>query len=162
MARNRSSFFERLTGGTHVDVDNVDQALPQKRGKKILQASDGEVDEIEELAEEEEGQLTLDVFQTPEEIVVQSFIAGARLDDIDVSITQDMLTIRGRRQQSQETETDNYYYQELYWGSFSRSVLLPQEVDVDNAQATLKNGLLTIRLKKLDRERVQKLRVRHE
>jgi len=159
MVQIRPSFFERLTGS--VSVSSFDTPIEPEQSPVGETQSDAVII-TDEGEPEEEGQLTLDVFHTPEELVVQAFVAGVRLDELDVSITQDMLTIRGNREMPQETESENYYYQELYWGPFSRSVLLPQEVDVDGASASLKNGLLTIRLKKLDRGRVQKLRIRNE
>ncbi|OGZ41886.1 MAG: hypothetical protein A3C80_04270 [Candidatus Ryanbacteria bacterium RIFCSPHIGHO2_02_FULL_45_43] len=161
MPKERRSFFERLTGSMNVESNSeaggeTAQLRPNARTAKEANEKNND------WAEEEEGQLTIDVFQTPDEIVIQGFVAGVRLDDLDVSITQDMLTIRGRRQRLNETTDEDYYYQELYWGSFARSILLPQEVDADDAQATLKNGMLTIRLKKRDKKRIQKLRVKHE
>ena len=152
----KPSFFERLTGGLSVDDEPAEVIEPTPTRTKTPAKQTGS------WSEDEEGQLTLDVFQTGDEIVIQAFVAGVRLDDLDVAITQDKLTIRGKRENTQEVHDDNYFYQELYWGGFSRSVLLPEEVDVDSAQATMKTGLLTIRLKKLDRARVQKLRVKNE
>ena len=89
-------------------------------------------------------------------------MAGVRPDDLDVQITRDMVTLRGKREQSRQVENDNYFYQELYWGTFSRSIALPQEIDVDGAEASLKQGLLTIRLPKLDKNRTERLRVKNE
>ena len=109
-----------------------------------------------------EGQLLVDVHQTAEEIVVQAVVAGVKPEDLDVSITHEMVTIRGKRERHREVSNDNYFYQELYWGGFSRSVMLPQEVDVDGAEATIRSGMLTIRLPKLDKERIQKLRIKQE
>ncbi|OGZ48389.1 MAG: hypothetical protein A3C83_03240 [Candidatus Ryanbacteria bacterium RIFCSPHIGHO2_02_FULL_47_25] len=79
-----------------------------------------------------------------------------------MQITRDMITVRGKREQAREVSGDSYYYQELYWGSFSRSIMLPHEIDVDEAEATLKNGLLTVRLPKLDKNRAERLRVKNE
>lgn len=158
MPRQKRSFLERLTGSVNAEEAEV---VEQKRVKPVSRQTE-EQNDNEEWMEDEEGQLTLDVYQTPDDLVVQSFIAGVRLDELDVSITQDMLTIKGKRARTEEVPNEDYYYQELYWGSFARSVLLPQEVDVDEAQATLKNGLLTIRLRKRDKDRIQKLRVKHE
>jgi len=72
------------------------------------------------------------------------------------------VTLRGKREKQREVSGNDYFYQELYWGAFSRSILLPQEVDADEAQATIKNGLLTIHLPKLDKARVAKLKVKNE
>jgi len=151
MARTKGSFFERITGSVDIPEEEVTSPSPTVSVEKNTEAP-----------AEEEGQLTIDVYQTPEDVVIQSFVAGVRLDNLDVSITQDMLTVRGKREQAQEATEDDYYYTELYWGSFSRAISLPQEVDIDSAQASMKNGVLTIRLKKLNRERVQKLRVKNE
>lgn len=110
-------------------------------------------------AEAEEGQLTIDVYQTEANIVIKSTIAGVNPEDIDVSITNDMVTIRGKRVKDEKIETENYYYQELYWGGFSRSVILPVEVDADKAKAGIKNGILTIKLPKAEKVKTKKISV---
>lgn len=97
----------------------------------------------------EEGHLTVDVFQSGKDIVIQSTIAGTDPKDIDVSITKDMVTIKGHRSSDEKTKSTDYYHRELYWGSFSRSILLPAEIDPDSAKASIKNGVLTIRLPKV-------------
>ena len=108
---------------------------------------------------EEEGQLTVDVFQTDDEIVIKSTIAGVTADDLDISITNDMVTIKGSRSSDEKIKQSDYYYQELYWGSFSRSIILPEEIDADNAKASMKNGVLTIRLPKLAKSRIKKVKI---
>lgn len=119
-----------------------------------------EPDWLEEAAEGEEGQLTIDVYQTPLEIVIKSTVAGVNPEDIDISIANDMVTIKGRRIREKEVRAEDYYYQELYWGAFSRSVILPVEVDSDKAKATIKNGILTIRLPKSEKIKAKKIKVR--
>lgn len=108
---------------------------------------------------EEEGQLTVDVYQTDDEIVIKSTIAGVTADDLDISITNDMVTIKGSRGSEEKIKQSDYYYQELYWGTFSRSIILPEEIDADNAKASMKNGVLTIRLPKLAKSRTKRIRV---
>jgi len=147
--KDKRSFFEKLTG-THKE-DEEEQNIGA--GKSFME-------EVEQ--ENEEGQLTVDVYQSPAEIVIQAIVAGVKPEDLDVSITQEMVTLRGKREDSRRIERENFFYQELYWGSFSRSILLPQEIDPDEAEATLKNGLLTIKLPKLDKERVQKVKIKSE
>ena len=115
-----------------------------------------------EEVEGEEGQLTIDVYQTESEIVIKSTIAGVNPEDIDISITNDMVTIRGKRTKDETINTENYYYQELYWGAFSRSVILPVEVDADRAKAIIKNGILTIKLPKSEKVKTKKINVRAE
>ncbi|MCK5510959.1 Hsp20/alpha crystallin family protein [Candidatus Parcubacteria bacterium] len=105
--------------------------------------------EKEWLAEDyEEGQLSIDVYQTPAEIIVKSTIAGVKPEDIDISINNDMLTIRGKREMQETINNNHYLYRECYWGSFSRSVILPVEVEANKIEATLENGILTVTLPK--------------
>ena len=153
MARDKRSFFERLTGGVHVDEydDSFTDEVEIKEESRLPQQPE---------EEEAEGQLTVDVYQTPDEIVIRALVAGVRPDDLDVSITRDMVTIRGKREEGREVTDDNYFYRELYWGGFTRTILLPQEVEVESAQASEKHGLLTIRLPKIDKEKQTKLKVK--
>ncbi|MEK9166326.1 MAG: Hsp20/alpha crystallin family protein [Patescibacteria group bacterium] len=156
------SFFEKLTGSVKVDSPDwsAENAVRELRDEEpeteLAKAKSGW------LKADEEGELTVDVYQTPDDIVIQTTVAGVRPDELDVSITQEMVTIKGKRQRAHEVSDKDFFYKELYWGSFSRSLLLPQEVDADEAQATFKNGLLTIRLPKLDKARIQRLRVKTE
>src|SRR3989338_6320571 len=174
MPKDRRSFFERLTGSVPADEyfeeeeeTTAGPAQPQAH-LAVTQAKTRPKPrmpvkkEDEWLAQEEEGQLTVDVYQDEDDIIVQSTVAGVRPDDLDVQITRDMVTIRGKREQTREITKNDYFYQELYWGSFSRSILLPSEVDVDESEATLKNGLLTVKLPKLDRNRSERLKVKNE
>jgi HSP20 family protein len=106
-----------------------------------------------------EGQLSVDVYQTPKEIVVKSTIAGVEPADLDIYLHDDLLTIRGKRSKTTEEKTANYFYEECYWGGFSRSVILPVEVDPNNISATLKNGILTIRLPKIERKKTVNIKI---
>jgi HSP20 family protein len=155
MPKDRRSFFERLTGSLPAIGRDDDEKEPDFRREETERKSS-----LPEASDE--GQLLIDVHQTPDEIIIQSVVAGVKPDDLDVAITQDMVTIRGRREKSKEISKDDYFYQELYWGSFSRSILLPQEIDVEASEATLKNGLLVVKLPKIDKTRVQKLKIRQE
>jgi HSP20 family protein len=94
----------------------------------------------------EEGQLSVDVFRDKNDLVIRSTIAGTKPEDIDVSVHGDLLTIRGKRETDREVKEDDWYYRECYWGAFSRSVVLPYEVLADKAEASLKNGVLEIRI----------------
>ena len=152
----KPSFFERLTGGVRMEDNERTQAsqapLIMKTGEMGRSAA------AEENAEE--GELAVDVYQTPDAIVVKAMIAGVKLDDLDVSISRDTVTLRGKRQDEREVVSDDYFFRELYWGSFSRIILLPEEVEPEEAEATEKNGLLTIRLPKIDKKKVAKLKVK--
>ena len=151
------SFFERLTGSVPAEDFEEETFQDQK-----ITAPSAHITHEAILPQEEEAQLTIDMFQTSDEIILQAMVAGVRSEELDISITQDMVNINGKRMRTHTAAEDNFYYKELYWGNFSRSILLPQEVDSEEAQATMKNGLLTIRLPKLDKTRVQKLRIKTE
>lgn len=122
-----------------------------------------EHNELSKISDEGEGQLTVDVYQTPDDIVVESTIAGVAPDNIDIDVTSESVTIRGERHQENQVAESDYFYKECFWGRFSRSIILPQEVDPEKAHSTLKNGVLTIKLPKIHRNKAKKLKVsRHE
>lgn len=168
MIQGKKSFLERLTGSVNLEDYNNDifDDEPRKSvntgGNSSEFLSERDTDKNTDWMEEEnsEGQLTVDVFQTPEEIIIRALVAGVRPDQLDVSITRDMVIIKGKREESKEVSDDNYFYKELYWGSFSRTILLPQEVDVENAEATQKHGLLTIKMPKIDKAKQTRLKVK--
>lgn len=149
MAKKRS-FFERLTGA--VSVEEYDNDLVP------VETETGEKSWLEE--DSGEGQLTVDVYQTNNEIVIRTMVAGVRPEDLDIAITRDMVTIKGKRESERTISNEDYFHKELYWGSFSRTILLPAEVDVEEAEATEKHGLLMIRLPKINKDKQAKLRVK--
>lgn len=102
----------------------------------------------QEFADETEGELMLDIYDEGSHFVVQSTVAGVQPDSIDISLDANTLTIRGERSDSRESRDKSYYLKELYWGRFSRSVVLPEEVEGDKVEASMKNGLLTVRIPK--------------
>jgi HSP20 family protein len=111
--------------------------------------------------DEGEGQLAIDVYQTKDSLVIEAPIAGVTdAENLDVSITTESVTIRGKREKETKVKEDDYFYQECYWGRFSRSIILPQEIDAEKAEATIKNGILIIKLPKLHRQKTKKLRVK--
>jgi len=110
----------------------------------------------------EEGQLSVDVYQTKDAIVIKSTIAGVRPEDIDISINNDMVTIKGKRELESTISEDDYFYQECYWGGFSRSIILPVEIIADKVNASLKNGVLTISLPKAKKAQAFSIKVKEE
>lgn len=117
------------------------------------------VSKKQEKKDDYDGQLTVDVFQTNGDIIVRSTIAGVDQNDIDISVTKEMVTIKGKRMTPEKLNSSDYYYQELFWGPFSRSIILPEDIDADNAKASMKNGLLTIRLPKLSKTKTKKIQI---
>ena len=110
------------------------------------------------LSEEMEGQLAIDVYQTPDELIVESTIAGVKLDDIDIDVSSEKVTVRGERHRDSKTAPGHdYFWQECFWGKFSRSIILPEEIDPDKAHFTLKRGVLSIFLPKVHKDRVRKI-----
>jgi HSP20 family protein len=108
---------------------------------------------------ESEGWLTVDVYQTPGEIVVESAVAGVNPDELDIIATPDSVSIKGERRREKEVRKDDYLHQECYWGRFSRSIILPQEVDPEAAEVHFRNGILTIHLPKATRQKSKRLKV---
>ncbi|HWH07321.1 MAG TPA: Hsp20/alpha crystallin family protein [Candidatus Paceibacterota bacterium] len=165
----KRSLFERLSGAIpasdEYDAFDDEYTQPQKpqRRPMMQQAPQAQPQPIAPVYEEEqsaEGQLPVDVYQTANEIIIRTFVAGVRPDELNVSISRDMVVIEGSRDAHQTIDNSDYFHQELFWGSFSRTILLPEEVDVDNSSAGSKDGLLTLILPKLDKARQTKLRVK--
>lgn len=175
----KPSFFEKLTGSIAPDdyddlfesgseetsIPARPSALNREEPTEIRSSVPQREDHIgqwEEEVEEEvqEGELSVDIYQTPDAIVVKALVAGVNPVNIDISLTRDMITIRGNREEHKETTGENYFYKELFWGSFTRTILLPEEVDVDAADASTNHGILVIRLPKINKERQTKLKVK--
>lgn len=110
----------------------------------------------------EEGQLAVDVFQTPEEIVVVAPIAGVNKQDISINITDDVLHIRGKRAFSWNVPKEDYFHQECFWGNFQRSVILPDAIDIRKVKATFKHGVLTVRIPKVEKMRSRDIEIRED
>jgi HSP20 family molecular chaperone IbpA len=162
----KPSFLERLTGGSQ--ADEYDRILDEdhKFGQDDDLAVEDDLQEDETWEDDsanktpQEGELPVDMFQTDDAIVIRALVAGVSPTELDISITRDMVTIRGTREEFQEAHDDNYFHRELFWGSFSRTLLLPEEVAIDEAEAQEKHGLLEIKLPKLDKNRSTQLKVR--
>jgi HSP20 family protein len=179
MAKIKRSFLEKLTGTRRIEDENDYEYQIERPihpvNNNIYEEEEQETEMMidttprQRVREESytapvqddgEGQLTIDVYQTDNDIVIKSTIAGVKPEDLDVSINNDMITIRGERKQDEQVTEENYYYQECYWGSFSRSVILPVDVLADKVEASMKNGILTIRMPKADNTRTKKIQVR--
>lgn len=170
MPIKKPTFLERLTGSANTDYDRIldeDHHFGEDDDDQIqLDQQETDTtemsweDEYEPAPSSQEGELPVDMFQTDESIVIRALVAGVKPDDLDIAITRDMVTIRGVREEIQEAHDSNYYHRELFWGSFSRTIVLPEEVIIDEADAQERHGLLEIRLPKLDKNRSTQLRVR--
>jgi len=143
----KRSFFERLTNSVSLP-NETENDFPETKEENWVNNTP------------EEGELNVDVYQNQNEIIIKTMVAGVKPEDLDVAISRDMVTLKGKRENERTVADDDYFHRELYWGSFSRTVVLPQEIDVDAAEAIEKHGLLIIRLPKLDKNRQTRLKVR--
>jgi HSP20 family protein len=150
--------FEWLTGGAEADTDYSFEDL--ESGSGSVPVSSRGPKGSPEPQDDADGELAVDVHQTPTHLIIRAMIAGVKPEDLDVSITRDMVTIRGKRERHIEGQSGDFFFQELYWGSFSRTIVLPQEVEIEEAEASEKHGLLTIKLPKVDKGRAAKLKVK--
>lgn len=167
-----AGFAETDDNGAYREDELEEELAQNKRYEEEEEAAEeaDDEDEEEEAGEEneagwmaegyEEGQLSIDVYQTPDNLVVKSTIAGVKPEDIDISINNDMLTIRGRRVEQDNIREDDYLYKECYWGSFSRSVILPIEIESEKIEAFLENGVLTVVLPKAKSAKPISIKVR--
>lgn len=142
----KSSFFARLTG---TDTDFQDD----------YHEEEGSIDH-EPLPQPARGtDLRVDVYQNGDIIVLKAFTPGVMPNDVELSLTRDMLTITAAREENAEVRDEDYFTRELDWSTLERTILLPAEVDIDQAEATESHGVLTIRLPKIqkDRQRIVKV-----
>ncbi len=111
-------------------------------------------------SEDVEGQLAVDVYQTKDAVVVKAPVAGVDPEGIDIDVTNESVAIRGERYDEKEVDQEGYHFQECYWGSFARQVILPVECNAEKAEATFKSGILTIRVPKLVKTKTKKVKVK--
>lgn len=165
----KKSFFERLTGSMRVNDDEVFETKEPVKSKSRSTRTNMETEiEVEEdrdpflhtYEEEEDGELPVDVYHTDTEIIAQAFVAGVRPDELHITITRDSLTIKGKRQVSHKIDDEEYCIRELYWGSFSRTIDLPAEVEPEEAEAVEKHGLIIIKLPKIDKQKRANIKVK--
>ena len=163
----KRSFFERLSGSSPSSdaFDSFDDELPVTKtpSHKESHSRGGAASRPAPLDDDlpsNEGQLPVDVHQTASDIVIRAFVAGVRPDELSISISRDRVEIEGSRMEREQVSGPDYFTRELFWGSFSRAIMLPQEVDVEASSASAKDGLLTIVLPKLDKAKQTKLRVK--
>lgn len=166
-------FFEKLTGAHGKPAPSAAKDIPlekkqyvsaaiplPKEAPPIMEQTKSEEKNILPEIAEEEGELTVDVYDHRDTFVIQSTVAGVAPENLDVVVAADRVTIRGTRTREEKIDDKNFHCKELFWGSFSRSVILPDEINDELAEATMKHGLLTIRLPKKKRGATQKLKVR--
>ena len=159
MEIKKRSFFDRLTGRVN-SYDDEDEAEDSKKipVKGDKNGKKGNNEWMEE--ENEEAELAVDVYQTNKEIIIQTMVAGVKPDDLDLIVARDMVTIHGKREETRNVDEDDYFIKELYWGKFSRTILLPQEVEPEEAEASERQGLLTVKIPKIDKEKKATVKIK--
>lgn len=163
----KPSFFERLSGSSvsgdafdAFDEELATATVPTREKPRQRASESARPAPLDDDSRGNEGQLPTDVNQTASDIIIRAFVAGVRPDELNISISRDMVEIEGSRMEREQVAGPDYFTRELFWGSFSRTIMLPQEVDVEASSASAKDGLLTIILPKLDKAKQTKLRVK--
>ena len=186
--RRKKTLFERITGSIRMsgdDYDDLDFDLgneddaeensPSNNSDKYFdsdyqsthidndynQFNDESIDNWQNSGNEK-GELSVDMFEIEDEIIIQAIIAGVKKEDIEIDVAREKISIEGHREKSFDIGENHFYNQELYWGSFGRTLILPDEIEIEEAEATENHGLLTIRLPKLDKAKSTKLKIRKQ
>lgn len=133
---------------------------PAPKPQKPAQVSTAISKQDEDWMTDFEGALNIDMYQTKDNVIIKSTIAGVRPDDIDITVANDMVTIQGTRSREEKITDDNYFYQECYWGGFSRSVIVPVDIDSEHIEADLKDGILTVVIPKAAKAKTKKVKVK--
>jgi HSP20 family protein len=187
--KEKTSFFGKIMGGSVTDDLPQPVAVSQVEPEEIAEeelATEEAGDESEMLVVEEqetvempvakevpqtsgnneewmadfEGQLNIDMYQTKDNVIIKSTIAGVRPEDVDITVANDMVTLKGARKKEESVSQDDYFYQECYWGSFSRSVIIPVDIDSEHIEADLKDGILTVVIPKAAKAKTKKVKVK--
>lgn len=176
MSTKKLSFFERLTGTIRMQddepvmidqspIDDLDQNIDENPYQSSLHrlqtisSSESDFEEPDTMDDvETEAELAVDVFHNEREITIQTMTAGIKKEHLEIILSRAEITIRGRRDNPNNSYTNEFSIQELYWGPFTRTIQLPDEVAIDDAVATEHHGLLTIKLPKFNKVRTVKLK----
>lgn len=152
---------ELVEDESYDDEDDADLEVEQEEFVATVEPAAAESDrKDEDWMNDYEGALNIDMYQTKDNVIIKSTIAGVRPEDIDITVANDMVSIKGSRQKEENVAADDYFYQECYWGSFSRSVIVPVDIDSEHIEADLKDGILTIIVPKAAKAKTKKVKVK--
>lgn len=154
-SRDEDLLMEDELTAAFLGDDDLAQASTDDDGQNVPAPVEDEWEEEDAVP----GQLAVDVYETKEKLVVKARTAGVNKDDLDVSISDNTLSIRGTLSAGSEEEVENYFVQECYWGEFSRSIALPVPVKEEEIEAGLKDGVLTIKFTKVKQDTVKKIQI---
>lgn len=139
--------------------EEADEEEEEEDTAEIEPAPQGDQRE-EDWMSDYEGALNIDMYQTKDNVIIKSTIAGVRPEDIDITVANDMVTIKGERVKEEKIAQEDYFYQECYWGGFSRSVIVPVDIDSEEIEADYKDGILTIIIPKAAKAKTKKVKVK--
>jgi HSP20 family protein len=139
--------------------EEADEEEEEEDTAEIEPAPQGDQRE-EDWMSDYEGALNIDMYQTKDNVIIKSTIAGVRPEDIDITVANDMVTIKGERVKEEKIAQEDYFYQECYWGGFSRSVIVPVDIDSEETEADYKDGILTIIIPKAAKAKTKKVKVK--
>lgn len=144
------------------EADDTEETVEeeQETAPVVMQATKPTKENGEEWLTDFEGQLNIDMYQTKDNVIIKSTIAGVRPEDIDITVANDMVTIKGMRKKEENISQEDYFYQECYWGNFSRSVIIPVDIDSEEIEADLKDGILTVIIPKAAKAKTKKVKVK--
>ena len=162
MKERKPSFLDRLTGTNETKATTTEHTLAPMHTLPTMNNNEEEKEKDlqDEVDESEEASLAVDMYEADNELVIETFIAGVTPDNLHISVTREMVTIRGKRMPPHGIKDDAYQINELYWGTFSREIKLPYEVNTDGADAVEKYGHLVIKLPKLNASKSAELKVK--
>lgn len=142
------------------EEDEEDEGDLEPSAPQVTPVSTAKEKENEEWMSDYEGQLNIDMYQTKDNVIIKSTIAGVRPEDIDITVANDMVSIKGARKKEESIAAEDYFYQECYWGNFSRSVIVPVDIESEEIEADLKDGILTIIIPKAAKAKTKKVKVK--
>ncbi len=158
---SKKSFFEKLTGG--ISLGNEDEFTINEDTYEY-ESDDHNSFEDEETPqnsfEDEVGELSIDMYRVNKAIIIKTMVPGISKNEIEISLTRDTVTIQGSRKHEPEARIEEHYFEELYWGAFERTINLPEEVDIELAEAHESHGLLTLVLPLVDKDRQARLKIK--
>lgn len=157
------SFLNKIKKGMGFKKPEQENKAKKEKEKKMKNKKIGE--EKEEKKDEwfePEGELAVDVYQTPKYFVIEAPVAGIRTEDLDITIETDTIKIKGKRERPKKIKNENYLIQECYWGSFSREIIFPAEVDGSKTDASIQQGILVIKIPKIEEQEEQKIKIKEK
>ncbi len=156
----KKEILEREGEEVTVFYQEKESKKTSKDKKFLKQRKEEKIPQEEWLPEMGQGQLVVDIYEKVDVLIIKSAVAGVKSQDIDITVETDLVVIRGERLKDEQDKIERYYYQECFWGKFSRTLILPCPVKPDQVRANFKNGILTIVLPKIGEKSKQQIEIK--